>query len=366
MPAMSVLSLANRLVLVATDPALVGHPVVAGLVTMVEVQATKNAWLRERIALQGKELAELRRQLDQYSGNCVQLGHAGMIRRQVAAAQVNVPIAHWSDWYDGCGVAASALGSDRASDLGGAVRATPRCADSLPVLRAAPAGGAAVGVTWRGSVALSIGTVEIHCRRTQTLTLRVAGRTLGLQVLCDVQSTCYHLSTHGEVWKAYTDTAVHDRFTAYLSPRPDEINHGICNAHRLRNLEEIVKLEKAPDGWATRLQRLLRETRDVANHWYETTGGPVPKPIRAATAAAWDAFLTPVLNHHENWFPPVRGCHRGHNPTIRDFYTHLCRRSKPKKVTFVAAMHKLLLNLNAVIRDQVPWQLDAVPIAFNA
>lgn len=58
----------------------------AGLVAMVETQATKKAWLREWIALQGEELAELRRQLDQYTDNCCQLGHAGMTCRQVAAA----------------------------------------------------------------------------------------------------------------------------------------------------------------------------------------------------------------------------------------------------------------------------------------
>ena len=42
-----------------------------------------------------------------------------------------------------------------------------------------------------------------------------------------------------------------------------------------------------------------------------------------------------------------------HNSAIRDFYTGLCRRGKPKKVALVAAMRKLLLILNAVVRDQV-------------
>ena len=45
-----------------------------------------------------------------------------------------------------------------------------------------------------------------------------------------------------------------------------------------------------------------------------------------------------------------------HNPAIRDFYTSLCRRGKPRKVALVAAMRKLLLILNAVVRNQVPWQ----------
>ena len=52
-----------------------------------------------------------------------------------------------------------------------------------------------------------------------------------------------------------------------------------------------------------------------------------------------------------------------HNPAIRDFYTRLCRRGKPRKVVFVATMRKMLLILNAVVRHQVPWQPDRRPMA---
>ena len=52
-----------------------------------------------------------------------------------------------------------------------------------------------------------------------------------------------------------------------------------------------------------------------------------------------------------------------HNPAIRDFYTRLCRRGKPRKVALVAAMRKLLLILNAVARDQAPWQPERMPMA---
>ena len=52
-----------------------------------------------------------------------------------------------------------------------------------------------------------------------------------------------------------------------------------------------------------------------------------------------------------------------HNPAIRDFHTRLCRRGKPRKVVLVAAMSKLLLTLNAVVRDRVPWPPDRMPMA---
>ncbi|MCY3659589.1 MAG: IS66 family transposase, partial [Caldilineaceae bacterium] len=185
-------------------------------------------------------------------------------------------------------------------------------------------------------VALATGTVEALCRRAarrlaaraarlgrQALTLpvacmdetglRVAGETLWLHVICDGTLTCYRLGARGDIWKAHVGTAVHDRFAPYLSRLPDETAHGLCNAHLLRNLEEIVELEKAPDGWAARMQRLLLESRDVAAYWSDTTGGPVPEPVRAQTAAAWDALLTPVLDHYESLPPPARGRRRGHN-----------------------------------------------------
>ena len=59
---MSAPSLSAHLALVAADPALIGHPVVAGLVVSVEALARELAALRE-------EHADLRRQLGRYSGN---------------------------------------------------------------------------------------------------------------------------------------------------------------------------------------------------------------------------------------------------------------------------------------------------------
>lgn len=39
------------------------------------------------------------------------------------------------------------------------------------------------------------------------------------------------------------------------------------------------------------------------------------------------------------------------NPVIRTFYERLCQRGKAKKVMLVAAMRKLLVMLNAMMRD---------------
>ena len=55
---------------------------------------------------------------------------------------------------------------------------------------------------------------------------------------------------------------MHDRFVAYFSRLPAGTRHAVCNAHLLRNLEEIVEREPTADSWAARMQRLLREARD--------------------------------------------------------------------------------------------------------
>ena len=45
-----------------------------------------------------------------------------------------------------------------------------------------------------------------------------------------------------------------------------------------------------------------------------------------------------------------------HNPILRRFYQRLLEAGKPKKVALTAVMRKLLTILNAIVRDQTPWQ----------
>jgi transposase len=48
------------------------------------------------------------------------------------------------------------------------------------------------------------------------------------------------------------------------------------------------------------------------------------------------------------------------NPVIKDFYERLLAKGKVKKVALVACMRKLLIILNAIIRDTRPWQQPIV------
>ena len=52
-----------------------------------------------------------------------------------------------------------------------------------------------------------------------------------------------------------------------------------------------------------------------------------------------------------------------HNPHIKTFYERLVASGEPKKVALVACMRKLLVILNAVMRDRTPWRS---PHALNS
>ena len=45
-----------------------------------------------------------------------------------------------------------------------------------------------------------------------------------------------------------------------------------------------------------------------------------------------------------------------HNPVLKAFRDRLVQAGKPKIVAIIAVARKLLTILNAIIRDQKPWQ----------
>jgi transposase len=45
-----------------------------------------------------------------------------------------------------------------------------------------------------------------------------------------------------------------------------------------------------------------------------------------------------------------------YNPQIKSFYDSLCSRGKQKKVALIACMHKLLIIMNAMLKNNQPWR----------
>lgn len=50
-----------------------------------------------------------------------------------------------------------------------------------------------------------------------------------------------------------------------------------------------------------------------------------------------------------------------HNPVIAAFYRRLIKVGKPPKVALTACMRKLLVMLNAILRDRMPWRQARMP-----
>jgi transposase len=53
----------------------------------------------------------------------------------------------------------------------------------------------------------------------------------------------------------------------------------------------------------------------------------------------------------------------GHNPVIKTFYERLVERGKSKQLALTACLRKMLVILNAMVRDNQPW---SVPDNFPA
>ena len=45
-----------------------------------------------------------------------------------------------------------------------------------------------------------------------------------------------------------------------------------------------------------------------------------------------------------------------HNPVLKAFFDRLVAAGKPKMVALIAVARRLLTILNAILRDQRPWQ----------
>ena len=72
--------------------------------------------------------------------------------------------------------------------------------------------------------------------------------------------------------------------------------HALCNAHHLRELQALVEIEK--EGWAAKMQRLLRRACHASNLAREQ-GVTLPPGLIALVERCYDAILTEGFAFHE-------------------------------------------------------------------
>lgn len=108
---------------------------------------------------------------------------------------------------------------------------------------------------------------------------------------------------------------------------------GVTAAALVAELPELGTLNR---GQAARLAGLAPINRDSGQFRGQRTTGGGRKRVRTALYMATLSAIT-------------------HNPPIKAHYRHLVAAGKRKMVALVACMRKLLLTLNAMLKNQQPW-----------
>lgn len=188
-----------------------------------------------------------------------------------------------------------------------------------------------------------------HARQLASLVLRRE------QVVAMVSAERHHL--------AQADAWVKELIVAHI---------GQLKAAQAEVERQISALIRADAGWRQRAD-VLTSAKGVGPVLTQTLIAGVPE--LGTLGAKQIALLvgTAPLNHDSGRFQGKRTIWGGRarvravlymaalvaskrNPVIRAFYERLLARGKAKKVALVACMHKLLIILNAMVRDNRPWQ----------
>ena len=93
---------------------------------------------------------------------------------------------------------------------------------------------------------------------------RIGGRTSWLHVLSTQTATHYRVSEKRkdlEPLQGMSGVLVHDHLKSYFQVQG--VEHALCNAHHLRELKAMIEIDK--EGWAARLDRLLRAAGSMTN-----------------------------------------------------------------------------------------------------
>ena len=172
--------------------------------------------------------------------------------------------------------------------------------------------------------------------------LRVGGRTEWLHVVCTPLLAAYRVTARrGFPFEGVSGVAVHDRWQCYW--KLGGVEHGLCNAHHLRELQALVEFDH--EAWAGRLQRLLRRAWRVARA-ARARGIAVPERWRARIERDYDRLLVEAMALHEN-LPPL-------SPPGR------CGKPKRRKG------HNLALNLHRYRDETLRFLADPqVPFTNN-
>ena len=158
--------------------------------------------------------------------------------------------------------------------------------------------------------------------------LRVKKRLHWLHVLSNKLMTYYHINEkRGYFWEGLTGTVVHDHWKSYFSL--SGVNHVLCNAHHLRELQAASDMDKEP--WAKEMIALLTEAlKDSKN--------------KEEISKRYDALIVKGIAYHENKLLP----------------NHSHRKNARKRKG-----HNLLLRLRDCKTETLRFMYEDVPFTNN-
>ena len=176
--------------------------------------------------------------------------------------------------------------------------------------------------------------------------LRIAGRTQWLHVASTARLTFYRVSERrGSLLGGVGGIVVHDHWKPYFTM--EGVRHALCNAHHLRELQALIEIEK--EGWARKMQRLLRRACHAVNLARER--GVALKPgLVERFRGCYDAITAEGIAFHEA------------QPPLAPKSSKAKRRgSKPRRTG-----HNLLRRLQTHKEDALRFLINfAVPFTNN-
>ena len=130
---------------------------------------------------------------------------------------------------------------------------------------------------------------------------RIAGKTRWLHMLCSTSLSHLRLGTgRGDIPSGLAGTIIHDCWPPYLAL--EAVEHGLCNAHLLRELQAIIDHDKEP--WAADMKDLLSDALTLTQIAHDQ-GKPAVSPEQAHQIhQRFDACCDQAIKFHEG-LPPL-------------------------------------------------------------
>lgn len=175
--------------------------------------------------------------------------------------------------------------------------------------------------------------------------LRVEGKTQWLHVICSPLLSHFRVSSRrGDLLTGVCGLVVHDHWGPYFTI--EGVQHALCNAHHLRELQALIVIEKEP--WATDMKSFLLEAKALADT--RTDDRILDTNVMDELLQRYDEILTKAVAFHEAQ-PPVQAISKAGK-----------RRGRPKRRTG----HNLALRLQKRKTEVIRFLLETnVPFTNN-